>query len=104
MSITVGMIIEDLNYCKELVFLVRRNRNKPSIVIYSLLHLFEDTACVSSCFPKSDKIVEYLCGLLCGGKSLPQEELDLLLLCINAAIKDVESKLQDYEYNEIIKD
>lgn len=104
MSITVGMIREDLSYCKELLFLVRRNRSKPSIVLYGLLHLFEDTACVSSCFPKSDNIVEYLCGLQCEGKSLPEEELDLLLLCINAAIKDVEGKLQDYKYNDVVED
>lgn len=102
MDITAGMIIEDLSYCKELLFLVRRNRKKPSIVLNGLLHLFEDTACVSSCFPKSDKIIEYLCGLQCEGKSLPEEELDFLLLSINAAIKDVESKLQEYEYNEIV--
>lgn len=104
MDITVGMILEDLSYCKELLFLVRRNRKKPNIVLNGLLHLFEDTACVSSCFPKSDKIVEYLCGLQCEGKSLPEEELDFLLISINAAIKDVESKLQNYEYNEMCED
>ena len=102
MDITVGMILEDLSYCKELLFLVRRNRKKPTIVLNGLLHLFEDTACVSSCFPKSDKIVEYLCGLQCEGKSLPEEELDFLLININAAIKDVESKLQNYEYDDIV--
>ena len=104
MDITVGMILEDLSYCKELLFLVRRNRKKPNIVLNGLLHLFEDTACVPSCFPKSDKIVEYLCGLQCEGKSLPEEELDLLLISINAAIKDVESKLQNYKYNEMCED
>ena len=104
MDITVGMILEDLSYCKELLFLVRRNRKNPNIVLNGLLHLFEDTACVSSCFPKSDKIVEYLCGLQCEGKSLPEEELDFLLISINAAIKDVESKLQNYEYDEMCED
>lgn len=104
MDITVGMILEDLSYCKELLFLVRRNRKKPNIVLNGLLHLFEDTACVSSCFPESDKIVEYLCGLQCEGKSLPEEELDFLLISINAAIKDVESKLQNYEYDEMCED
>ena len=102
MDITVGMILEDLSYCKELLFLVRRNRKKPNIVLNGLLHLFEDTACVSSCFPKSDKIVEYLCGLQCEGKSLPEEELDFLLISINAAIKDTERQLKGLNYNQIL--
>ena len=100
--ITASDVRNDLEYTKELFYMVKRNKKNKDIVLSNLISLFTDCATIISTFPEHEKLLQYFVELRCSGDDIPQEDLDLLLISINAAIKDVERAIKNYQYQEIL--
>ena len=100
--ITASDVKSDLEYTKELFYMVKRNKKNKDIVLSNLISLFTDCATIISTFPEHEKLSQYFVELRCSDDDIPQEDLDLLLISINAAIKDVERAIKNYQYQEIL--
>ena len=100
MDITIKDVRNDLEYTKELFHMVKRNKNNKDIVLGNLISLFTDCATIISTFPEHEKLAQYFVEVRCSGDEIPQEDLDLLLISINASIKDTERAIKNYQ-NEL---
>ncbi|MBI6042178.1 hypothetical protein [Clostridium perfringens] len=94
-------IEDEINYCKELLKIARKNKQDDMLFTQTLITLFESPV-ISSCFPLHEQIVSNLKDGLVGGLYISSEDKDITLLQLNACIKDNEKALQVYNYNDIL--
>lgn len=94
-------IEDEINYCKELLKIARKNKQDDKLFTQTLITLFESPI-ISSCFPLHEQIVNNLKEGLVRGLCIASEDKDITLLQLNACIKDNEKALKEYDYNETI--
>lgn len=100
-TIYKSSIEEEINYCKELLKIARKNKQDDKLFIQTLITLFESPV-ISSCFPLHEQIINNLKDGLVRGLCVSSEDKDITLLQLNACIKDNEKALKEYDYNDIL--
>ena len=98
MAIKVLDVKLDIEEAKTLVKCIRKNKNKPRIVLNSLITLFSDVACILTAFPYHEEILDFI------QRGISREELDIILFAVNSVIKDYEKLLAAMDNNKILYD